>query len=74
MLPTLLTCSKKIVPSGSIRHISISNAKRDPFAVIRGAYITTLNSVEEKNVNIIKLNPSIFLTTLRFQKRFFFNR
>jgi large subunit ribosomal protein L4 len=65
MISTLLTCSKKVIPSCSLRHISILNAQRDPFAVIPEAYITTLNDVEERNVGIMKLNPSVFRTTPR---------
>uniref|UniRef100_A0A914YYJ3 Large ribosomal subunit protein uL4m n=1 Tax=Panagrolaimus superbus TaxID=310955 RepID=A0A914YYJ3_9BILA len=65
MISTLFTCSKKIALKCSFRQISILNAQRDPFAVTPEAYITTLSDVEENNVDIIKLNPTIFRTTPR---------
>uniref|UniRef100_A0AC34GUP9 39S ribosomal protein L4, mitochondrial n=1 Tax=Panagrolaimus sp. ES5 TaxID=591445 RepID=A0AC34GUP9_9BILA len=66
MISTLFICSKKITPSCcSFRQISFLNAQRDPFNVTPEAYITTLSDVEEKNVDIIKLNPTIFRTTPR---------
>ena len=61
MISTLLSSTSKLVASRCmIRNISGLNAQRDPFVVTPESYITTLSDVDEKNVDIIQLNPSKF--------------